>query len=103
MNDLVTDSLVDSIKKRSIRIKTKKLELLRLWFEQGEDLIKLQQKLKCTQDSLTGIVGISKGGVYNYMKIARDARLKKLLYDSHSVGIENLNTLNQNSVFSIRK
>ncbi|MEA2016982.1 MAG: NUMOD1 domain-containing DNA-binding protein [Campylobacterota bacterium] len=84
----ITDKLYQNIQDRTIKINTTKVDLIRLWFEQGCDLIEVQNEYSCTEEELNKIFSISKGSIYNYIKLAKDIRIKEILYNPHQVGKE---------------
>jgi len=98
MQKLTTANLIENIQNRELKIELTKLELIKLWFIQGRDLIVLSDALNIAYVDLVPIVSISKSSIYNYIAIAKDERIEKLLpfstngnSETESKHIENFN------------
>ena len=97
----VTDKLINNIKKREIYIKNIKVEMIKQWSQQGNELQQLQIECQCSQNYLTKLTGISKASVYNYMKISKDSRILELIESDHHGG--QLECFNQKQLVRLTK
>ncbi len=92
MQTNISESLIKAIKKREQSIGNIKTELIKLWIVQGEDLLKLKTQQQCSQNELTKLTGVSKGAIYNYIRISKDKRISEWSHGAHHGGqLENFN------------
>ena len=101
-NTLGEVSLIDIIQMREENIDATKMELLKLWIDQGSDLQKLQKKEECSQNHLTELTGISKGSIFNYIQLSKDKRILQLLDTGHH-GDHLIEDLNQKKLIKLTK
>ena len=73
------NELIDRIQNRELYISNIRVEMIKQWSLQGQELQQLQIEHQCTQNALTKLTGISKASVYNYISISKDPRILKLL------------------------
>lgn len=95
-------SLIDIIQLRELNIDATKMELLKLWIDQGSDLQKLQDIEGCSQNHLTALTGISKGSVFNYIQLSKDKRILQLVDAGHH-GDHLIEDLNQKKLVKLTK
>ncbi len=107
MNDIQRDetgevSLIDIIQIREENIDATKMELLKLWIDQGADLQKLKDVEGCSQNHLTELTGISKGSIFNYIQLSKDKRILQFLDTGHH-GDHLIEDLNQKKLIKLTK
>ena len=92
METNLTETLINTIKKREMSINNIKIDMIKQWISQGEDLLKLQKQQQCSQNDLTKITGVSKGAVHIYTHISKDPRILEWIQGAHHGGqLENFN------------
>lgn len=101
-NNTGEGSLIDIIQMREQHIDATKMELLKMWIDQGSDLQKLQEEERCSQNHLSELTGISKGSVFNYIQLSKDKRILQLLETGHH-GEHLVEDLNQKKLIKLTK
>lgn len=97
----IGDELINSIQNRERNINSIKLEMMKQWQLQGQELLQLQMERDCSQNALTELTGISKASVYNYIHIAKDIRFSELFKSDHHGG--QLEHFNQKQLVKLTK
>ena len=95
------NELIGSIQTREQYISNIRVEMIKQWYLQGQELQQLQLEQQCSQNALTGLTGISKASVYNYISISKDPRILELVYNDHRGG--QLDPFNQKQLVKLTK
>lgn len=101
METNLTESLISTIQKREVSINNIKIDMIKQWISQGEDLLQLQEQLRCSQNDLTKITGVSKGAVHIYIHVFKDERILEWIQGDHHGG--QLANFNQKKLLSLTK
>ncbi len=101
MQTNISESLISTIKKREFSINKIKTKMIREWISQGEDLLKLQEQMQCSQNYLTTLTDVSKGSVSIYVHISKDPRILDWIRGDHHGG--QLEKFNQKELLQLTK
>ena len=103
-NTVATDTtdLISKIQNREHAIHTKRIEMIKLWIDQGNDLLKLQTEQGCSQNALSEITEISRRAVQNYIHLSKDKRLSEYLQQGGYRGSQ-LEDFTQKQLVSLTK